>query len=95
MSDKVVPPRRAAARVSEWRSVLSAGVSFAPPVEAVEGVAGSEIRLIVEEPEPGQVVYVLVDARSGKVLSRQSREEVLRTARSAKYRAGRFYDTKA
>ncbi len=95
MSDKVVLPSGGVTRIAGRRAASTVESGPAAPVGAGLSPATADVRLIVEEPEPGRVIYVLVDARTGQVLSRQSREDVLRKARNAKYAAGSVFDTKA
>jgi len=95
MSDKVVLGNGAVSRVSARRRISGAEINPARPVESVDGTASEDVRLIIEEPEPGQVVYVLVDRRTGKVLSRRTREDMQRMSEDPSYIAGSVFDTKA
>jgi len=92
MSDKVGRLTPGVSPIPERRPASGSKVSPPAPVHVVDG---PDIRLIIEEPEPGQVVYVLVDARTGKVLSRLTREHLDRMAQGPGYTAGRVLDTKA
>ena len=92
MTDKVGRPTAGMSPVPVRRPARASEVSPVAPVHIVDG---PDIRLIIEEPEPGQLVYVLVDARTGKVLSRLTREHLDRMAEDPGYTAGRVLDTKA
>ncbi len=64
------------------------------PADQPEATDESDLRLIIEE-EGGAVIYTIVDGRTGKVVSRLSREEVLRLRQKSGYAAGAVYDGKA
>jgi len=62
------------------------------PDEAAE----ADLRLIIEETgEPGGYQYTIVDRRSGRVVSRLQRDEILRLRDQANYSAGTVFDGKA
>ncbi len=94
---KVVLPKGAAtpvlgivpgAQTSEVRPVK--------PVDSSEVTDQPDLRLIIEESEEaGGLVYIIVDRRTGKVVSRLSREEVLRLREKSNYAAGAVFDGKA
>ena len=61
--------------------------------QAAEGASRPDLRLIIEEaPEPGHYIYTLVDRRTGKIVSRLPREEVLRMREQPTYAAGAVFD---
>ena len=70
-------------------------VSPSMAVDSPEATDESDMRLIIEEAEDGGVVYTIVDRRTGKVVSRMSREEVLRLRQKSGYAAGAVFDGKA
>jgi hypothetical protein len=92
MSDKVGRLTPGVSIPAAPRRTASAEAS---PIEPVHVVDGPDIRLLVEEPEPGKLVYVLVDARTGKVLSRLTDEHLDRMAQDPGYAKGRVIDRKA
>jgi hypothetical protein len=95
MSDKVVLGNGAVSRASARRRIPGAEISPTRPVESVDGTGSEDVRLIIEEPAPGQVVYVLVDRRTGKVLSRRTREDLKRLGEDPDYIPGSVFDAKA
>jgi hypothetical protein len=61
-----------------------------------DDAAEADLRLIIEETgEPGGYQYTIVDRRSGKVVSRLLRDEILRLRDQANYSAGAVFDGKA
>ena len=64
------------------------------PVDSAEATDQSDLRLIIEEEGEG-VIYTIVDRRTGKVVSRLSREEVLRLRQKSDYAAGAVFDGQA
>ena len=64
------------------------------PVDPLEATDQSDLRLIIEEEGEG-VIYTIVDRRTGKVVSRLSREEVLRLRQKSDYAAGAVFDGQA
>ena len=58
--------------------------------------AEADLRLIIEETgEPGGYQYTIVDRRSGKVISRLQRDEILRLRDQENYAAGAVFNGKA
>ena len=94
---KVVLPKGAAARL--LGVTPGASPTEVKPVKAVDSADAADqpdLRLIIEESEEaGSFVYTIVDRRTGKVVSRLSREEVLRLREKSNYAAGAVYDGKA
>jgi|SRR4051812_7474637 flagellar protein FlaG len=96
MSSKVVLPSAPA------EPALGAGSAPAPadvkpvkPISALESAGQADLRLIIEEAgDTGQYVYTVVDRRTGKVLSRMPRDEVLRLREQAGYSAGAVFNGK-
>ena len=66
------------------------------PVQPAESTGDSDLRLIIEETdEAGHYVYTIVDRRTGRVVSRLARDEVLRQREKSDYAAGDVFDVKA
>ncbi len=65
------------------------------PAGSLEAADESDLRLTIEESEDGAVVYTIVDRRTGKVVSRLSREDLLRLRQKSGYAAGAVFDGKA
>jgi hypothetical protein len=66
------------------------------PVDSPEATDQPDLRLVIEDAEEaGGVVYTIVDRRTGKVVSRLSRDEVLRLREKSNYAAGTVFDGKA
>ncbi len=66
------------------------------PVSPAESTGDSDLRLIIEETdEAGHYVYTIVDRRTGRVVSRLARDEVLRLREKSNYAAGDVFDVKA
>ncbi len=76
---------------------LAVEVKPSRPVEPQEPADQPDLRLIIEqsEEEAGGFVYIIVDRRTGKVVSRLSREEVLRLREKSNYAAGAVFNGKA
>ena len=64
------------------------------PVDSAEATDQSDLRLIIEEEGEG-VIYTIVDRRTGKVVSRLSREDLLRLRQKSGYAAGAVFDGQA
>ncbi len=65
------------------------------PTDPPEALDEPDLRLIIEESEEtGGVVYLVVDRRSGKVVSRLSRDEVLKLRDKAGYAAGDVFSSR-
>ena len=94
---KVVLPKGAAARV--LGVMPGSSPTEVKPVRAVDSADATDqpdLRLMIEEAEEaGGFVYTIVDRRTGKVVSRLSREEVLRLREKSNYAAGAVFDGKA
>ena len=68
----------------------------ARPAESPDSVVEPDLRLIIEETgEAGECVYTIVDRRTGRIVSRLSREELLRLREKSNYTAGTVFDGKA
>ena len=66
------------------------------PADSLEAVGLPDLRLMIEEAEAaGGFVYTIVDRRTGKVVRRLSREEVLRLKETSGYAAGAVFSGKA
>lgn len=71
---------------------------IAPLRSTTESEASQEadLRLVIEEgAEPGQLIYTIIDRRTGRVISRRARDEVLRLREDQTYTAGKLFDSKA
>ena len=96
MSGKVVLP----SAVSEPPSgvgapPLQAEVQPVSPVQIAQSTDQADLRLIIEESgEAGHYVYVVVDQRTGKIISRLPRDEVLRLRDQSGYSAGAVFNGK-
>ena len=76
---------------------LAPEVRPAKPVGSQEPADQPDLRLIIEESEEeaGGFVYIIVDRRTGRIVSRLSREEVLRLREKSNYAAGAVFNGKA
>ena len=94
---KVVLPKGAAAPVlGVIPSGPSTEVKPVKPVDSTEATDQADLRLIIEESgEDGGFIYTIVDRRTGKIVRRLSREEVLRLREKSNYAAGAVFDGKA
>ena len=96
---KVVLPKGAAAPVLGVKpNPQAAEIRPTKAVVSDEGPPDQpDLRLIIEESEDeaGGLVYIIVDRRTGKVVSRLSREEVLRLREKSNYAAGAVFNGKA
>jgi len=94
---KVVLPKGAPARtLGITPSGSTTEVQPVRPVDSSEATDQPDLRLIIEESEEaGGVVYTIVDRRTGKIVSRLSREEVLRLREKSNYSAGAVFNGKA
>ena len=94
---KVVLPKGAAARtlgITPGGSTTE--VQPVRPLDSSEATDQPDLRLIIEESEEaGGFVYTIVDRRTGKIVRRLSREEVLRLREKSNYTAGAVFDGKA
>ena len=74
---------------------LQAEVQPASPVVSTQSNDQADLRLFIEESsEAGHYVYVVVDQRTGKVISRLPREEVLKLRDQSGYSAGAVFSGK-
>ena len=96
---KVVLPKGAAAPLLGSKpNRRSVEVEPTRPADSDEGAPDQpDLRLIIEESEEeaGGVVYIIVDRRTGRVVSRLTREEVLRLREKSNYAAGGLFNGKA
>ena len=71
-------------------------VAPSAPVESPDATDQPDLRLIIEDSEEeGGVVYTIVDRRTGKVVSRLSRQDVMRLRQTSEYASGAVFDGKA
>jgi flagellar protein FlaG len=96
MSGKVVLPSAVTEPLGGVGApAVQAEVQPASPVEPALSTDQADLRLIIEESsEAGHYVYVVVDQRTGKVISRLPREEVLRLRDQSGYSAGAVFNGK-
>ncbi len=93
---KVVLPKGAAAPALGISPKTSEAVKPTQPADSPEDADQPDLRLMIEESaEAGGYVYTIVDRRTGKVLRRLSRAEVLRLKETWNYAAGAVFDGKA
>ena len=94
---KVVSLKSAAAPASGLTPGRPAAkVAPSMPVDSTEATDQPDLRLIIEDADDASgVVYTIVDRRTGKVVSRLSREEVLRLRNTSDYETGAVFDGKA
>jgi hypothetical protein len=97
MGNKVVSSANIA---GQTYSTLAKGVNddVRPVAKAADTDAaeGADLRLVIEEAdEPGQYVYTVIDRRTGRVVNRLQREDVLKLRDDRFYSAGRLIDSKA
>ena len=75
------------------------GVDDIAPVRRTtesEATQEADLRLVIEEgAEPGQYIYTIIDRRTGRIVSRRARDEVLRLREDQSYAAGALFDSKA
>ncbi len=92
---KVSIPKGAVSVLGVTPSAPTAAVRPVKAVDSAEPTDEPDLRLIIEESEEtGGVIYLVVDRRSGKVVSRLSREEVLKLKEKAGYTAGEVFSSK-
>ena len=96
MSGKVFLPSAAAdPPLGAGAAPLQAEVQPVKPAQAADSTGQADLRLIIEETgEAGHYVYVVMDQRTGKVISRLPRDEVLRLRDQAGYSAGSVFSGK-
>ena len=94
---KVVLPKASAGSVLGSGPIApSKAVMPVAPADSPEAADQPDLRLIIEDSEEGGgFVYTMVDRRTGKVISRLSREEVLRLREKSNYSGGAVFDGKA
>ncbi len=93
---KVVLPKAAAAPALGVSPKPPKAVKPTQPVDSPEDADQPDLRLMIEESEEaGGYLYTIVDRRTGKVVRRLSRAEVLRLKEKATYAAGAVFDGKA
>lgn len=94
---KVVLPKGTAATL--LGALPAASTTEVKPVKAVDSPEATDqpdLRLIIEDSEEeGGFIYTIVDRRTGKVVSRLSRDEVLRLREKSDYAAGAVFNGKA
>jgi uncharacterized FlaG/YvyC family protein len=74
----------------------TAAVRPTKAVDSSDATDEADLRLMIEESEEaGGYVYVIVDRKTGKVVSRLTREDVLRLREKSNYTAGAVFDGKA
>jgi hypothetical protein len=81
-----------------YGSVVRSADEIAPVRKTTESEASqdADLRLVIEEgAEPGQLIYTIIDRRTGRVVSRRARDEVLRLREDQSYAAGALFDSKA
>ncbi len=96
MSGKVVLPS-ASAEPAQGHGASQPPSDVKPirPISALASDDHADLRLIIEEAgDTGQYVYTVVDRRTGKVLSRLPRDEILRLREQAGYSAGTVFNGK-
>src|SRR4051812_25768169 len=96
MSGKVVLPS-APAEPALGAGFASASADLKPikPISPTESAGEADLRLIIEEAgDTGQYVYTVVDRRTGKVVSRLPREDILRLREQADYSTGTVFNGK-
>ena len=91
---KVVLPKSAVSVLGLTPSATMTAVRPVRPVDSPEPTEDQDLRLIIEEAGAGGLVYTIVDRRTGKVVRRLSREEVLRLKEKAGYAAGAIFSGK-
>ena len=96
MSGKVVLPSAAVDQAGGVGATpLQAEVKPITPVVAASSADQADLRLIIEEGgEAGHYVYIVMDQRTGKVISRLPRDEVLRLRDQSGYSAGAVFNGK-
>jgi uncharacterized FlaG/YvyC family protein len=94
---KVVLPKGAATPAPGPASVgRTSAVRPSKAVDSSDATDEADLRLLIEESEEaGGYVYVIVDRKTGKVVSRLTREDVLRLREKSNYAAGAVFDGKA
>ena len=95
MTSKVAASRRTSADSYATAAVRSVAGDVAPARRMTEPEASqaADLRLVIEETgEPGQFVYTIIDRRTGRIVSRRARDEVLRLREDDGYAAGALFD---
>ena len=92
---KVSIPKGAVSVLGVTPSAPTAAVRPVKAVDSAEPTDEPDLRLIIEDSEAaGGLVYIIVDRRTGKVVRRLSREEVLRLKERSGYAAGDVFSGK-
>jgi hypothetical protein len=94
MSGKVLPAA-ASDPLGTTSGTSSTDVKSARPAEQADSIGEADLRLIIDETEAGECVYTIVDRRTGRIVSRLSREELLRLREKSNYTAGAVFNGKA
>ncbi len=94
MSGKVVLSTAATESfLGPFTRTLDTDVKPVAEAAASEAPIQADLRLMIEEgTEQGQYVYTLVDRRTGRVVRRLTREEVMRLGERSNYSAGAVFD---
>jgi hypothetical protein len=97
MSSKVVSSATVAGvTFSTVAKDVGDGVRPVKKTADTEAADEADLRLVIEEAEePGQYVYTIIDRRSGRVVNRLQREDVLKLRDDRFYAAGKLIDSKA
>lgn len=86
----------AAASVSTYGRRRRSAALATPVDDAGVAVEEADVRLVIEEDEAsGTCVYMAFDRRTGQVLAKYRREQILRMREDAGYSAGGVIRTKA
>ena len=95
MSGKVLPSAQAEPALGPGGPSVQSDIKPVKPISALASDDQADLRLIIEEAgETGQYVYTVVDRRTGKVISRLPRDEILRLREQAGYSAGTVFNGK-
>jgi len=95
MQSKVAPYAAASDLTYGRRRRATAG-SAAPAKDGGASSEEADVRLVIEEDEAtGNCVYIAVNRRTGEVLAKYRREQILRMSEDAGYSAGGVIRTKA
>ena len=71
-------------------------ITAAERAEETQSATDADMRLVIEEGEGLEgCVYTIVDRRTGRVVSRRARDEVLRLRDDDGYAAGSLFDGRA
>jgi flagellar protein FlaG len=96
MSSKVASSTRVSATAYGTAARIADDIAPTRRMTEAESAQGADLRLVIEEAgEPGQFIYTIIDRRTGRVVSRRARDEVLRMREDDGYAAGTLFDSKA